>query len=242
MLKKINISESEISHILSLHKRLNEDVGFIISGKVLSKDTKEPVYNVKVSLRLGDILQKQVKTNSDGEFAFNGVQPNTYSIFIEGAEVESLVNTNIKVSVVDKDLPGTDIYLVSLGVKDLSEAEFISVPLTIVDFIFVDEEGLKIPKVGFSLYDDKNQMIGSYNAVNGKTTLSFNPYDQTVNGETPVTIQNDKQYGFFYTDGKFCTVKKNINIVTNSEGFSEVRKIEPICLKNGLYNVNSTKE
>ena len=242
MLKKINISESEISHILSLHKRLNEDVGFIISGKVLSKDTKEPVYNVKVSLRLGDILQKQVKTNSDGEFAFNGVQPNTYSIFIEGAEVESLVNTNIKVSVVDKDLPGTDIYLVSLGVKDLSEAEFISVPITIIDFIFVDEEGLKLPKVEFSLYDDKNQLIGSYNAVNGKTTLSFNPYDQTVNGETPITIQNDKQYGFFYTDGKFCTVKKNINIVTNSEGFSEVRKIEPICLKNGSYNVNSTKE
>lgn len=242
MLKRINISESEISHILSLHNRLNENVGFIIGGKVLSKDTNEPVYNVKVSLRLGDILQKQVKTNSDGEFTFNDIQPNTYSIFIEGAELESLVNTNIKVSVVDKDLLGTDIYLESSGVKTLSESEFISVPITVIDFIFVDEEGLKLPKVEFSLYDDKNQLMGSYNAVNGKTTLSFNPYDQTVNGETPVTIQNNKQYGFFYTNGKFCTVKKNINIVTNSEGFSESRKIEPICLKNGLYNVNSTKE
>jgi hypothetical protein len=240
MLKKINISESEISHILSLHKRLNEGVGFIVSGKVLSKDSNDPIYDVKVTLRLEGAIQKQTKTNSDGEFAFNGVQPNKYALFVEGAS-EGLVDEDISISVVDKDLLDTNIYLKSSEAQGLSEVDFISVPLTIIDFMFVDTDGVEIPKVGFSLYDDKNQIIGSYSTINGKSTLSFNANNQSVNGTDNVIFQNDKQPGFFYSDGKFCTIKRNITVVTNSEGFSEQRKIEPICIKNGSYNVNSTK-
>jgi len=177
MLKKINISESEISHILSLHKRLNEGVGFIVSGKVLSKDSNDPIYDVKVTLRLEGAIQKQTKTNSDGEFAFNGVQPNKYTLFVEGKS-EGLVDADISISVVDKDLLDTNIYLQSSEAQGLSEVDIISVPLTIIDFMFVDTDGVEIPKVGFSLYDDKNQIIGSYSTINGKSTLSFNANNQ----------------------------------------------------------------
>jgi hypothetical protein len=51
MIKKVYITESEKENILKLHKKLNEETGLSIGGKVLDIITNEPVFDATVTLR-----------------------------------------------------------------------------------------------------------------------------------------------------------------------------------------------
>jgi hypothetical protein len=80
MIKKVYITESEKENILKLHKKLNEETGLSIGGKVLDIITNEPVFDATVTLTLSNATKGLAKTNADGNFKFDGLNSGEYVI------------------------------------------------------------------------------------------------------------------------------------------------------------------
>jgi len=240
MLKKINISESEREKILNLHKVLKEGTGLSIGGKVLDITSNEPIFGATVTLTLSNTTKGMAKTDADGNFKFGGLSSGEYVISGDAKTQDYLTISN-NVNLVDKDILDFQI-LLSKNVKDLQEVGVITTKLTVLDFIFVGSDGKDIPNVSYSLYDNKKKLIGTYTSETGRSTLMFNAFDYQVKKGETITYPENKERGYFYSQGKACEEQKELIVVTNIKGYIETKQKINFCLNNGSYSTVVSKE
>lgn len=240
MIKKIYISESEKDKIIKLHKRLNEETGLSIGGKVLDITTNEPVFDATVTLTLSNATKGLAKTDSDGNFKFEGLNSGEY-VISGSAKNQGYITMSDNINLTDKDILDFQI-LLSKSIKDLQEVGVTVNKLTFLDFIFVDGDGKPIPNVSYSLYDNKKKLIGTYTSETGKSTLIFNSFDYQVKKGESVTYPESKEYGYFYSQGKSCEEKKELIVDIKSDGYIGDKQKINFCLNNGSYSTYITKE
>jgi hypothetical protein len=239
MIKKVYITESEKENILKLHKKLNEETGLSIGGKVLDIITNEPVFDATVTLTLSNATKGLAKTNADGNFKFDGLNSGEY-VISGSAKNQGYITISNNINLEDKDILDVQI-LLSKSIKDLQEVGVTVSKLTFLDFIFVDSDGKEIPNVSYSLYD-KKKLIGTYTSETGKSTLIFNSFDYQVKKGESVTYPESKEYGYFYSQGKSCEEEKELIIDIKSDGYIGDKQKINFCLNNGSYSTYITKE
>jgi hypothetical protein len=240
MIKKVYISESEKEKILNLHKILKEETGLSIGGKVLDITTNEPVFDATVTLTLSNVTKGLSKTDADGNFKFDGLSSGEY-VISGSAKTQGYLTMSDSVNLVDKDILDVEI-LLSKSIKDLQEVGVVVTKLTFLDFIFVDEGGKEIPNVSYSLYDNKKKLIGTYTSETGKSILIFNSFDYQVKKNESLTYPENKEHGYFYSQGKSCEEEKELIIVTKIDGYIGDKQKVNFCLNNGSYSTYVSKE
>ena len=208
MIKKINISESEREKILNLHKVLKEATGLSIGGKVLDLNSNEPIFDAKVTLTLSNATKGLAKTDEDGNFKFDGLSSGEYVISGE-AKSKGYVTMSNSINLVDKDILDFKI-LLSSKVTDFQEINTTVTKLTVLDFIFIGADGKDIPNVSYSLYNNKKKLIGTYTSETGRSTLMFNAFDYQVKKGETITYPENKERGYFYSQGKACEEQKEL--------------------------------
>jgi hypothetical protein len=240
MIKKINISESEREKILNLHKVLNEVAGLSIGGKVLDITSNEPIFDAKVTLTLSNATKGMVKTDADGNFKFGGLSSGEYVIYGD-AKTQNYLAFSDNINLVNKDILDFKI-LLSAKVNNLQSIDATATKLTVLDFIFVGSDGKDIPNVSYSLYNNKKKLIGTYTSETGRSTLMFNGFDYQVKKGETIMYPENKEHGYFYSQGKSCEEQKELIVVTNIKGYIETKQKINFCLNNGSYNTVSSKE
>ena len=240
MLKKINISESEREKILNLHKVLKEATELSIGGKVLDITSNEPIFDAKVTLTLSNATKGLAKTDADGNFKFDGLSSGEYVISGDAKSQDYITMSN-NINLVDKDILNFQI-LLSKKIKDLEEVGVMTTKLTVLDFIFVDSNSKDVANVSYSLYDNKKKLIGTYTSETGRSTLIFNSFDYQVKKGETITYPENKEHGYFYSQGKACEEQKELIVVTNIKGYIETKQKINFCLNNGSYSTVVSKD